>query len=406
VRVDKECTYDDVIKRGPKTVLPYNQPYPQISVRKIVEVQKESLLYAMEFVENDLAGRQSSFIPRGDDITLTYSIKAYLQVQLRLEEAAQAFEKARTLVMHKFDQMATNTTLVACSLFLGMYCIAANDERATFFLDTVKSFLERNIIINDSNVELIRMLFDYTQLLVNGGDLEKQLKFMIAQINTFHVYRNRNKSNPDFVSFGEMDKVLLDIRNDTDMYELVPQRVNYIISKMMSLYDGMIGKIPAIYVGLAKFNTSFYIQGAVTQRLFRYGNLQQATQVADMIARSTKMPYFDQSCFSLCHTIALAAEVHLCSDLNSDVLDCLQMELDALNSIKNKNRIVGASLELVVDRISYQLRSVQERILISHLADAYLFDANLFELSSNAQEIEDSCTENIDVVDQFFQEFM
>ncbi len=435
-RVSRTCSYDDNCKRGRKTSASYNQPYPELAFRKTVQApppsifsfdfnsipfkQNDRLFLAMEFVQNELAGQENNYEPCGDDLALVFAIKACMQSQLGLKSSVEEFEKARELVMHKFDQLTSNLALLACSLFLGIYCISANDERGTFFLETVKSYFEKNKITSDPGIDFLRIIFEVTQMAIHGGDLEKQLKRMIAQMNTFHVYRNRSNSHPEYVSFDEMDKLLSDLKNDTDLYALVPQRVNIVSEKIALIHERMSDKLSSQQLAITRFTTAMCIQGAIAQRCFRLQEYSEAVRAADIIARATTSSYFDRAYITLSQVVSLAANVHLFSwcmstdkQVTSNALDCLQLELNALNMIQSKNKLIGPALDEVVQKISYMLRTAQEHILMNQLTsqiNEYQFDFSIEELVSEVENsglmLENGSSEGVDVIDQFFQDFI
>jgi hypothetical protein len=436
--------YDDVVKRGPKTSNPYTQPYPQLSVRKTEEpknpqslmssfelsnipfIPKERLFLAIEYVENEIAGKENTYVPDEDDLALIYALKACTQSQFDIENASASFEKSRALVMTKLDLIFTNIQLLACALFLGVFCVMTNDyDRAMFFLDNVKSFFERSTLINDPSIGLLRMIYDdVINMSMGDRDIERQLKRMIAQMNSVQMFRNRNDPQPyrdGDLSFDEIDKVETDLRCHTDLYALVPQRVNMISERLTRIMDQLTDKMPAHAIEIMKYSTLMYLQGAIAQRSFRFGEYKQATQAADVIAHATASPLFQKAFVSLAQVVSLAANVHLfiwcmSSDkqVKSNALNCLSLELDALVMIRSKNKIIGPSLEDVVQKVSYMLRTAQEQILVNQITNqvnSYQFEQTIEELILNVEEgkelaIESGSREATDVIDQFFLDFV
>jgi hypothetical protein len=109
------------------------------------------------------------------------------------------------------------------------------------------------------------------------------------------------------------------------------------------------------------------------------------------------------------------------SDIKGNALNCLKLELDALLFIQGKNKIVGASLNDVIQTVSYTLRTAQEQILLNNMFTqankqrmAYNFANTLdnFKLAIGTPTlaIQDNSNisdeEALDVVDQFFLDFI
>jgi tetratricopeptide (TPR) repeat protein len=387
-RNKRECVYHGASKRGPKSNSQYGQPYPSLSVKVTQHgtnssdplqsmylrqpfIPQERFFRAMNFVENELNNKENTITPESDDLMMIYSIKAcVLKTMQQIEQAAALFEKARTLVMSNFDQILKSFLLAACSLFLGTYCILDNDlERAMFFLENVRLFFVKNTNVDDPSVSFLRLMYDDVALMAAGdGNIERQLKSFMTQMYSMNQHVDSQEKVFD-LSFIEIDKIQSDLALNTDLYDLNNQRMTIIRSRLDDMYDTLRGKVPNSTVEMIRLVTSFYIQGAIAQRSFRMGQLQVALEAADKIAQMTTSKIFEVAYVTLGPVTSLAANIHLycyCKFpyIRSNVLVCLQMELRALLLIQGKNKIVGTSLEGIIENISYMLRSASEQTML------------------------------------------
>ena len=152
-------------------------------------IPQERFFQSILYIENELSGKENTYIPEQDDITLIYALKSVLLLEIGLTEQAEfAFEKARACIMEKFDQVLKNITLAACSLFLGVYCAFNDDERSLLFFGNVKTFFERNSnIVATPSVDYLRRLHEQIMQVTMGGhtDMEKNLKMMLHKEKIF-----------------------------------------------------------------------------------------------------------------------------------------------------------------------------------------------------------------------------
>jgi hypothetical protein len=464
-RNNKCCSYNNVGKRGPKSSSDFNQPYPAISVHKVVPrdknilnsfdgnlqdlpfLPKERLFRAIIYVEQEWTGQQNlDEPPDKDDLALMYSIKAViLKAQSQTEQAQVMFEKGKSLIMNRYDQILRNFILAACSLFLGTYCMIDNDiDRATFFLENVRSFFEKNGSADDPSVKMLRILYDdISGMIIGDTDMERTVKRLIAQnytVKEFLSHKTQESTSKILVAqsdadvgFRDIEKIQTDLSMNTNHYELTNERIFMLSAKFNDMFDRMVGIVSADAIEMKKFSTSMCLQGVIVQRGMRYGHIDSALQAADFIAYSTTTPLFEKCYLSLGPVVSLAANVHLyCYCLFRDVnarggvLDCLSLELKALTMIRDKNKMVGAGCEDMIQNISYVLRSAEENIMTNNLyfqmnrqQSVYDFGQtmnNFMTAVSCSQEfmgcelVLDQSSQSdeaaLDAIDKFFQDFV
>jgi hypothetical protein len=391
-------------------------------------IPQERVFQSMLYVENEISGKENTYVPDEDDIALIYSLKACILTTIEMYEQAEfAFEKSRTFIMTKFDQILKNITLAACSLFLGCYCVLNDDERSLLFLGNVKTFFERNVnMVATPSVELLRQIFnDISSVAVCNADMERNIKTMIHRLKIMEDWKGINDQSTEIpwrISAEEMDKITSDITQNTDLYELVPERVMYIAEKMSQLQERLIGKVSEETRARLNTRMTLFLQGAVAQRCFRFGQYKEAIQTADSIAQATLLPSFEKGLLQIGAVITLAANIHLHSycmfdelEIKENALQQLQLELNALTCIRNKNSIFGPSLDDIVERIQTMLKTAQEQTIVSQLAtqiNSYQFGHTVEEVVLNSAEselkIESEIEDDgeVDIIDKFFEDFM
>jgi hypothetical protein len=307
-------------------------------------------------------GIENKYRPVDDELALTNALKALVLIRYDTVSAIECFERARMIVMPKFDMMFKSIALVACSLFLGLFCIITNNyERCKFFLDTVKSYLEHNST-SDPNIDIIRTRY---QDITGDLEIDANMDLMVAetqQINSISSEHQRVKKAKEWAESSSL---------------------------------------PALE--FARFLMNMRLQGVHAKQCFRNGLYHQATQAADFIAHNTFSPKFASDLVSLGQVVKCAANIHVHSwcmstdeEIKSNAITCLKFELDALLLIQNKNRIVGPRLEDTVQKVSYMLRSSQERIALNQLVNWLRIEP----VEWNQEERES------ETIDQFFQDFM
>jgi hypothetical protein len=394
---------------------------------KMPFIPQERFFQSILYIDNELSGKENTYVPEEDDITLIYALKAVLLLDIGLTEQAEyAFEKSRACIMAKFDQVLKNITLTASSLFLGLYCAFNDDERSLLFFGNVKSFFERNSnIIETPSVLYLRRLYEQiiqVTIQPTHTDMEKNLKLMLHRERIFEEFKIQQQGETE-ESWGltseDMENILSDITQNTDLYQLVPERINYISEKLSQRNEKLVGKVPVEAIARFNLRTTLTLKAAVAQRCFRYGQIKEAIKEADSIAQATLLPNFSWNALHNGHIVTLAANIHLhayCTSddpvVRKDVLTSLQTELNALINIRNKNTVFGPSLDSIVERIQTMLRSAQEETVLAQLANqinSYQFGNTIQEVVLNSELDIESGIENddqVDIIDKFFEDFM
>jgi hypothetical protein len=404
----KTCNYDNVGKRGPKTAAEYSQPYPQIKVHKVVDkrpidsssksesninLYKPSLVrlptvippsrarIAAQYVEDEVFGRPLGVKPADEDLALIHAVHAFT-FQHNQEQAKMHYNKAYSLITSKFDRIYNNEILQTTYLFLGMHCVLSDDiDRATFFLETIKSVLDKNANNLSPGQKYLSHIYSMIMQLTQGEiSIERMIKTIIIQ----HVTSVENLQNDDpmailmrenftdLVAPRDAEQIRMDLALRTNEYELNEERISRISGTLMGIMDKLKGILPSSIIDMQKFSASMMFQGAHLQRYMELNEYEKAKPIADSIARISSLPYYEKTYIMASVVVHLAARAHLqliqyTRDYNerSELIDYLCMEHNALSFVIMKNKILGERLIPMVESIRQMLNRVQENVTLT-----------------------------------------
>jgi hypothetical protein len=480
VKHKKQCTYDTIVKRGPKSKLEYLQPYPVFTVQKktvshtlhesrnkILEnlpkpalnaqtlgfssIDMDRLLRAALYAEREMAGEdpiEENF--NTEDLALVYAMEAVdLQASGQEERANILYNKSKRLIMELFDVVLQSPIVATCFMYLGTYAFFVGDmDRTTFFLVTVKSYLEKHSTNMTKHTEYLAIrVNNFQQIMQDGIDLHKAIKIMILHRHTLNEFmkqelkRNKNLSTSKVLSVWldssigdhDIEKIRDDIAKNTNSYDLNEDRISQIISGLSQLIERSSGILPEDELQIKRYQVLCIIQGLNLQQYMKNGNWDLIRQTADTIAYLTTLPAYSTNYAVIGCIVILAANAHLevlnrVRNINiiSTVLNSIQHEYNALLLIKQKNKIIGSQNKVIetIHKLELELRKSQENVLVRNMLfsdkrphpiqtfnfvntnNAHYSPDDRYSLTLLSEEQEQDEFLHFDAIDRFFQDFI
>ncbi len=419
-KYNKTCDYQSIGKRGPKTTSEYSQPYPQITFHKVVGnstanssvqtpqpntddpilsmaaeslrlpaiIPNKRLINAGRYVEAESQGRKhSGTTPETEDVGLVYSLHSTMfMMRQKTDKAKYYYHKAKELIMSQFDRVFHSEVVLASYLFLGLHCVLANDfDGAIFFLDTVKSVLDRRATSPSRGTTYLTQTYNFVVALIQGDmNLHQMIKMMIMNhVTSVEQFKNGEDSvaMAEIINYSLLDYTELDIqliKNDlllqTNSYDLTSDRIAKLSFRFATIYDKLTNMLPKEIIETQKFQSKVILQGAQLQRYVDNGELEMAKPIADYIARLTTYPVFKTTYVMISVVVMLAAKAHMLylqttRDYNerSAVIESLHLEWNALSFVLSSNKLIGERCRPIMDIIVQVLNRVQENSVLRNI---------------------------------------
>jgi hypothetical protein len=467
VKLKKDCCYDAAQKRGRMSTSEHNPPYPTFTVQQVISAPaehstvnpmheldltnqaEESRIHEMmqdAYYDPDILEKPKNQV----DLAIILAVRACSCRITDMNLAKSNFEKSKVLVMSKFDYSIQDMKMATCFALLGAFCVLEDDmERASFFMDLVRKYIDKHDI-EDTSLDYLRAIIVSIERLVQvDTDMEYAIKATIVQHHSLreHLKRvdNRTIVSNAFISalaaldFSDVAQIISDFRFNTNEYELNGDRLAMISAKMSKYAQNIMGLLPIEVVQMLQDNMIRMFHGVQLQSYLRSDNMHMALTIAQAIARMVKQPIFEHTSVSFGSIMVLAANAHMQylnrlshdQNMRSNVLDCMQLEVKALHTIQESHKTVGARCRPIVQKLTSILRSIQESVITNNRFSTY-FNVNSFggmlsieqgtadtldiiDVQANDGFYElvelDSTSNNennqqVDVIDQFFQDFM
>jgi hypothetical protein len=348
----------------------------------------ERLKHTLEYIKAEANGEQESMeIPPLDDLALTYAIQAqYNKEYGNHETALYLYEKSRSIIADKFDNVHNDITASFTFAFLAFYAVSDGDhDRAHFYLVNIRAFLEtwhedKKNIPNYNFLVFLYFCIDFTARAET--DMEKIAKMLIVHHQWLKdlFYDSHDPLASVIVSteIGDVDVEVIqqDVCKNTDVFELVAERTNAFMTSFTQMYDRLcLSGGPMEMLTARRINIILFIYGVLLQRGLKSGNKKKAREAADAIASITTTPGFALACAMTTLVVEKAMRAHIefsqeSSDIQEqlDIANHLREELQTFNSICERNNYMSARSELLAKDIVQELRRIEDIQLMDKLA--------------------------------------
>jgi hypothetical protein len=417
----RQCVYESVGKRGPKSHADQARPYPTKTSPQNYTSPQESLPIShnyqyvvhdpafvfkmnvdlpiiprermdqhLDYIAADLKGL-SYMLPKPDqdELAFMYSMQAGINKCYGRHDAAQyMFEKGRALLAEKFEDVLENFTVASSFVFMAMYCAYNGEiERAQFFSLNVKTF----ICSWKNNQEGRHPCFDFLvhmyTLVRNVLDGETDIEAMLKEYIVHHlVVQNHYKQTKDPILAAIRDTPLdefnlegikSDLCQNTHNYDLDCQKISLVRNRMDSMYDRMqMAGLPGTLTGSKKMYVTTFILGTKLQKCLNASvhtpMCERIKDVADEIARLSTSPDFASLPSTVTVVISLAARAHISLAQKTEnltelleIAERMREELLTLITFGERTKLVKLRCEDVINELSQELRRIDEKLMVT-----------------------------------------